>query len=218
MRDETLFASTDTLRFRLQAMRTLVQEDVRVAVQVAALVSTRDYDAGLLDTRIREALRDFIAADWTFSRLTRVGDAVGYEQVRLTAWTRVAPGDIHNLAERARVASREGLSLTGPAADFAIPPQRMARIVHELRLEILDQAAKQLQDYRDRTGRDWRLGDLDFGVVGEGGFRERTAKGAYRSNTPDFNDEPETDIGLSGAERITLVAEVVLKSAAPAAQ
>ena len=218
MRDETLFASTDTLRFRLQAMRTLVQEDVRVAVQVAALVSTRDYDAGLLDTRIRAALRDFIPADWTFSRLTRVGDAVGYEQVRLTAWTRVSPNDIHNLAERARVASREGLSLTGPAADFAIPPQRMARIVHELRLEILDQAAKQLQDYRDRTGRDWRLGDLDFGIVGEGWAQPRTAKGAYRSNTPEFNDEPEAEIGLSGAERVTLVAEVVLKSAAPAAQ
>lgn len=218
MRDETLFADTDTLRFRLQAMRTLVQEDVRVAVQVAALVSTRDYDADLLDARIREALRDFIDAEWTFSRLTRAGDAVGYEQVRLTAWTRVPPNAIHNLAERARLASREGLSLTTPAADFAIPPQRMGRIVHELRLEILDQVGRQLQDYRDRTGRDWRLGDLDFGMANEGWGRERTAKGAYRSTTPEFGEDSESEMGLSGAERVILIAEVVLKSAAPVAQ
>ena len=131
---------------------------------------------------------------------------------------RITEHPVMHPAERARVASREGLSLTGPAADFAIPPQRMGRIVHELRLEILDQVAKQLQDYRDGTGRDWRLGDLDFGIVGEGWAQPRTAKGAYRSNTPDFNDEPEAEIGLSGAERVTLVAEVVLKSAAPAAQ
>jgi hypothetical protein len=200
-----------TLRYRVMAQRDLRHEDVRVSVTVAALASTRDYSPKAVEVRIREALHDFIETDWTFSRMQRAGNTMGFEEIRLKAVARVCPDDIFNLSERAHQASREGLTLTNPAADFSIPPERTAQVLQELRLEVLDEVDRQVGEFRARTGREWMIGDIQYGVQNEDSFAQRTAKGAYRDAEVEFAGG-DADGGLSSSERIVLLAAVTLKS------
>jgi hypothetical protein len=210
----------DTLRYRVMAYKTLAQEEVRVTVTVIALERIAARDPSQLERSIREALGAFIAAEWTFSRLERKGEA-GYERVSGHAYARVKAAENYDLAERARLASREGLTISFPNVDYSLSRERIDVVFDELRLEILQRVAAQARAVSDATGRDWRLGDVAFGT--EAGVRGRaaTAKGAYRDfdgvafaeMLEDDGPSSEPERILTGAERITLVAAVVLKSA-----
>ena len=206
-----LDSNTDTLRYRVQVERTLTQDDVRVSVDVIALVSATGHDRHALDNRIREALDRFITADWTFSTVQRVGEAVGYERVTLRANTRLPIAEIWNLEERARSASREGLALSSPKVNYSLPATKVSAVMQELRMAALAEVESHLVEFKRRTGLPWRIGDIRFGVSDEYSFRAQSSKGAYRSP----GDEPYDDLesGLRGAERIALIAEVVLKTA-----
>jgi hypothetical protein len=79
-----------------------------------------------------------------------------------------------------------------------------------LREEILVEIGQQLAGFQRATGRVWRIGDVEFGVETTPDFeRLRTRKGAYR----EPGDEDAGVASQTGAERITLIAAVVLKSA-----
>jgi hypothetical protein len=207
----------DTLRYRVMAHKTLAQEDVRMLAQVVALVRPAERDQPALDRRIREALAAFIDADWTFSRIERQGEA-GYERVTLTVSARVKAAENYDLAERARRASREGLTIGMPRADYSLSRERIDTVFDELRLEILRRIGEQAQAISAATGRAWRLGDVAFGAEAGVLGRAATAKGAYRDEGDALFaaiDDVDPDRALAGAERITLVAAVVLKSAVP---
>ncbi len=209
----------DTLRYRVMAQRTLAQEDVRVTAQVVALVRPTERDPAALDRRIRQALGAFIDADWSFSRIERHPEA-GYERVALAVAARVKAAENYDLAERARKASLEGLTISEPRADYALSRERIDAVFDELRLEILRRVADQAQAISNATGRAWRMGDIAFGAEAGTLGRAMTAKGAYRDEGDALFaalEEPEADRPVAGAERITLLAAVVLKSAAPAA-
>lgn len=215
-----LRSQEDEIRYKIVAQRTIVQEEARIAVPVTLLVSTAQVDQVELDRRIRTALKSFIDADWVFSLVRRAGEAVGFERVTLTAWARVPHRDVFNLNERARRASSEGLSLGEPEIDYALPFARLNEVAHELREEIIGQVKQHVADYTSWTGVNWRLGTLTFGVAGALGDR-RTAKGAYRGDDDvalsmsfdsRFEDEDER-AGVTGAERVGIVADVVLRAA-----
>lgn len=209
-----LFSTDDTLRFRVQAQKTIPQEDVRIAVEVSALVSTTRPADEALEARIRAALGRFIVADWSFSAVQRDGDAVGFERVSLQASARAPVTQVYNLEERARQASEEGLSLKEPRVNYALSTQRVDAIVQQLRLELLEDVKRQMQQFNEATGRDWRIGDILFGVV-DPMAEVPTSKRAFRSQTVNFDiiDRDGSDeMGLANAERISLVAEVTLKS------
>jgi hypothetical protein len=210
-----LRAQDDEIRYRIVAQRTIVQEEARVAVPVTLLVSTAQIDQAELERRIRAALKRFIDADWVFSLVRRAGEAVGYERVTLTAWARVPHREVFNLNERARRASSEGLSLGEPQIDYTLPLSRLNEIAHELREEIIHQVKRHIADYTAWTGLNWRLGTLTFGVPGPLADR-RTAKGVYRSDEDiAFSMLPDDDeqAGVTGAERVSIVAQVVLRAA-----
>lgn len=204
----------DTLRYRLQTRRTLQQDEVRISVNVKALIPTRDHDQTALERRIHDALGAFISTRWLLSRIERAGDAAGYERVQLVAIARVKAAENHNLAERARLASHEGLSLENPRVDYGLSIDEVDRLVTEMRYDIIRQVNQQIEGFKQETGREWRLGDIEFGVERMADRARRTGKGAYR----DVEDllgsiDPEYDEGsLSGSERITLVAGVTLRS------
>ncbi|MEW5882371.1 MAG: hypothetical protein AB1761_18270 [Pseudomonadota bacterium] len=210
----------DEIRYRVVAQRTIVQEEARVAVPVTLLVSTAQLDQSELDRRIRAALKHFIDADWVFSLVRRDGEAVGYERVTLTAWARVPHREVFNLTERARRASSEGLSLGEPEVDYALPFARLNQIAHELRAEIIEQVKQHQAEFAAWTGRTWRIGSIGFGAAG-GLADRRTSRGAYRSDNEawlsmnfEARDADDETAGVTGAERIGVVAEVVLRAAA----
>lgn len=209
----------DTLSYRVFAEKLLPQDRVRITVTVTALVSSQYRDQESLLDEIRAVLNDFIRTDWLFSRIERETDAVGYERVRLKALARVPAGENYNLEERARRASHEGLSLSDPKPDYALPRETVTETVQALREQILEEVARNIEGYNRATGRLWRLGHIEFGVPSEDDVlaRMRSAKGAYRGEADDAQVYTLGGIGLTSAERVSLIAEVVLKSAAQAA-
>ena len=210
-----LFQPEDTLRFKLFAQKAIVQEDARITVEVHALVSTSQTDRKSLEQKIRAALTALISADWSFSTIQRGGEAVGFERVTLNASARVAIAEIYNLEERARQASTEGLSLREPKISYAIPSQRVNETVEELRRQIVDDAKRQINEFDQLTGRHWRIGDIAFGILDNRG-EYRSSKGAYRASDVAIADlfSEADDAGMTSAERISLVADVTLRSAA----
>lgn len=210
-----LIRPDDTLRFKLFAQKVIVQEDARITVEVHALVSTAQNDRKSLEQKIRAALTSFISAEWAFSTIQRGGEAAGYERVTLNASTRVPIGEVYNLEERARQASTEGLSLRDPKINYSIPSQRVSETVQELRRQIVEDARQQIADLDQTTGRAWRIGDIAFGLWDNRG-EFRTGKGAYRASDDAIADlfSDTDDAGMTSAERISLVADVTLRSTA----
>jgi len=205
----------DTLHYRVQVQKTLPQKDVRVRVGITALVNTKDQDQQSLLTHIRERLADFIPAEWVLFKIERNADAVGYERVTLNASARIPHTQNFNLTERARQASRDGLALTEPEIDYALPAAEIAAVLHELRAEALAEIAKQITDYNYVTDRHWRIGDIEFGIPNEvEEFVRRTSKGAYRAQPEAYVCEGDESGGLTAAERIVLIASVALKATA----
>lgn len=203
----------DTLRYRAIAQRTLAQDTVCVSIYVALLVSATQTDQAELQHRIQDALSRFIPnVDWVFSTLHREANpTVGFEQINVKASTRIPSAQNFNLNDRARRASREGLTLSGAAVDYSLPVSLVNKVVHELRGEIVSTVLLELTDFERQTGRKWRIGDIEFGIGGHGD--EYTAKGAQRSSGFEDLLDPDGE-GLSGAERISLIAEITLRALA----
>lgn len=209
-----LIRPNDTLRFKLFAQKVIVQEDARITVEVHSLVSTSNSDRKALEQKIRDALNNFIKADWAFSTIKRGGEAVGYERVTLNASTRIPVSEVYNLEERARQASTEGLSLKLPQINYSIPSARVTETVHELRMQIIEDAKRQIEVIDQATGRSWRIGDIGFGLQ-DSRSEMRTGKGAYRASDDAIADlfSESDEAGMTSAERISLVADVTLRAA-----
>ncbi len=209
---------TDTLRYRVLARKVLPQGDVKMAVPVIALVQAGDRDQAALEKRIRDALEAMVAAKWVFSRIAREADATGYERVRLVATARVGAAENWNLAARARAASREGLQVGTPKVDYSLSRERVDAAYEELRLEILKRAEAHAADISKAGARQWRVGDIAYGVSDPDSFGGRVSpKGAYRDEEEVLFSALEADDGdgeaMAGAERISLAAAVTLKAA-----
>jgi hypothetical protein len=203
----------DCLRYRVQVEKGVAQDEVRIRVPVTALVSTSDRDQQALERRIRSALQNFIAVDWGLANIQRHGDAVGFERVTLLATARVKSGEVYNLDERARKASVEGLTLAAPQADYSLPSRRVAEVMQELRLRVLDEVQAHIATFNARTGRQWRIGEVLFGVEGAEVHGSRMAKGEYRTASQVPLRGESDDTGLAASEKIVLIADVTLKAA-----
>lgn len=204
----------DTLRFRLQAARTLPQEDIRITAAVNVLVPASENDPVDLERRIRETLARVIKADWVFTRIERDADAAGYERIQLRASARVPKSENWNLAERFRAASRDGVAVSPGEVSYALSSEKVDAAVEALRLDLLQLASSQAAKMSAASGRQWRIGDIEFGAAGllrQGG--RRTGKGAYTDEEDSIEMLAlQEGAGVTGGERITLVAQVVLKA------
>ncbi len=208
----------DTLRYRVQVEKTLAQEDLRVSLNVTAIVPTRDISQAELDTRIRAALAEFLPIDWVFSHVFRQSDALGYERLSLRVSGRTPAETCYGLEERAREASRQGLSIERPEVDYSLSNAHMNEILQTLRLETLTQVHEHIAQYNESTGQEWRISDIEFGIESESEFNQSSSsrysgKGAYRGSGRD--DLGQEASGLVGAERITLISAVTLRATQP---
>lgn len=205
----------DTMVFKLHTSRTEVQETAQVRVPITALVQISNRDAQALDTSIRQALQNFMTADWVFSAIRREGESVGYERVKLTATARVCHSEIYNLKERARTASREGLEIGQGEVSYKLPASKVTAANQAMRLAILNDATAQLADFDQATGRAWRIAHIEFGVRDkEPEESMRYSKGGYRVAS---EEDVDSESGLTGGERFSLLAEVTLSSPRPSA-
>jgi hypothetical protein len=198
----------DTLCFRLTSSRTVPRANVGIGVEVVALVDAADADQGALESRVLGALTSFIDTDWTISSIERTRDDSGYERVLLRAHTRVGLDENHNLEERGRRASGSGLAIQSPRVDFSLPPQVLVEETQRLQDELVLVAMERAKRFTELTGRTWRLGEVRFGVQGEP-MQHYSAKNVGRERATASEEG-----GLGMAERLLLLADVTLKSAA----
>jgi hypothetical protein len=203
----------DTIVFKIHASRTEVQDTAQVRVPITALIQVSQSDTSSLDGSIREALQSFMTADWVFSAIRREGESVGYERVKLMATARVPHSEVYNLKERARVASREGLEIGQPEVSYKLPAHKVTSTHQALRMSILADVMGQLPDFAQVTGRPWHIAHVQFGVREQNAEESlRYSKGGYRSSS---EEDVDSESGLTGGERFSLLAEVTLRSARP---
>ncbi|HQY82999.1 MAG TPA: hypothetical protein PK818_09480 [Thermomonas sp.] len=197
----------DTLRFRLAAAKTLPRSAIRIGASVQALVRVSDADQDALVGRVGEVLRRFIDAAWTVSGVEREADSSGLERVKLAASAQVPARENHNLAERARRASEEGLAIVDPVVDYRLPGEVIAGATMDLQEKLLLMAMERAERFTAVTGRAWRIGDVQFGVGSE--FDDGTSPKLLRREAALLAGGGE-DL-LTTSERLLLVAAVTLK-------
>jgi hypothetical protein len=204
----------DTLNYKVYVAKAVPRGDVAITVNVRLIASTQDNEVERINARLREALQDFISADWKFVGNTREGLTPGFEKILVQAIAKVPAEENRNLEERARKAGREGLELGEIAVKRALPQDQVNQIVKELWFDAVRKTREHIVEFNEASGRQWRLGDIVFGVPGSGQQPRQFAKGGYREDaTESLADLVES--GLSGADKISLIAEVTLKSSRP---
>ncbi len=209
-RSEDSFADVDTLRFRLTSSKVIARTEVLIAVTVIALVGSQDADKQGLDTRVGLALQRFVAAEWTIRSIKRERDDSGFERVTLFACARVKERENYNLTGRARSASEEGLSIQDPNVDYSLGGKVLNESTMLLQTHIVEQAKARIAAFNASSGREWRIGDIQFGERETWGH-DHTAKGARRENSEQAAEGADLMIT---SERLFLVAQVTLKSRA----
>lgn len=208
------FSIDDTIKYKVYVSKAIPLADVTITANLELLVSSHD-DNSALNAKIQAALQDFIAADWDIVAQERAGATPGFERVHLRALSKVPAEQSRNLKERASRANREGLEFGAISVNRSLPQDQVGQIMKDLWFEAVDKVSGHLPEFNRVSGRAWRIGDISLGVPG-GHSQARLTKGGYREEV----DDPLGDLmesGLSGAEKISLIAEVTLKAEKPSA-
>jgi hypothetical protein len=207
----------DTLNYKIHVSKAVPRGDVTVTVAMELLVSTRSESSVGLDDVIRTALQDFIPVQWELLGHERTSATPGFERIRLKALSTVPPEQNRNLEERARKANREGLEFGEISIKRSLPQGHANQIVKELWFDAISKVSEHLPEFNRVSGRTWRIGDVVLGVSagtqrivrGKGGFTEEI-------DTPLGSLGEVIEAGMSGVEKISLIADVTLKSERPA--
>lgn len=202
----------DTLSYKVYVSKAVPLADVTITANLDVLVSTRDKSEAL-DAKIHAALQDFIATNWDIVSQERHGATPGFERVSLRALAKVPVEQSRNLKERANKANRVGLEFGHLSVNRSLPQDLVGQIMKELWFEAVTKVNGHLDEFGRVSGRIWRIGNISLGVPGGRG-RVRNEKGGFR----DEVDDPLGDLmesGLSGVEKISLIAEVTLRSERP---
>lgn len=207
----------DTIQLTLNAEQTVVNATIKVIAQIAALVQPTQTDAELR-AEIRATMQKLIPdAEWQFSNLARGTDASGVERVTLTATTRVSEEQNSNLDNRARDASRPGLTITNVRVDSSIPQHMLDKARQDLRLDLLAKARDEVAKINEVMGEDplsfqtYRVATVDFDSVAADHSNVRIkgavmAAAAATSYGSGFSDEGV----LGNAQKLTMTANITL--------
>ena len=205
--------SDDTLCYKVNVSRVIPRGEVTVSAQMIVVVKTQANDNAGLDQRINAALKAFLPTQWESLGYERSGLTPGYEQVRVQAIAKVPADENHNLEERARRANSEGLEFGEITVKRSLPAEQVGQIVKEMWFDIISRVNAHIPEFERSSGRQWRIGNIVYGVP-DAGHRQESRKGSYRDEIDDVLSGL-ADVGLAGAEKISLTAEVTLKSTRP---
>jgi hypothetical protein len=205
--------SDDTLRYKVSVSKAVAQDTVRVISTITVLVNPQETTEKVLGERVQGVLNDFINGDWVISDLDRRADAAGYERITMKASARVSFAENFNLSDRARTANREGISISDTEVNRSASPEKVKLVVKELWFKIIEYINGQIPQFNALTGREWRIGDVEYGQPDRGG-EQRYSKGSTRSEVDQFFSESDDPSVKQGGERISLVANVTLRATA----
>ncbi len=203
----------DTISYKVYVAKAIPLADVAITAQLQLIVSNRDENPNL-DSRIRSALKDFIDTHWTLLEQERSSATPGFERIRLKAMAKVPASENRKLKERSAAANREGLEFDDVRVSRNLPQDQANQIIKELWFDAVEKVTAHLDEFNRASGRQWRIGDIALGVPGVGRSSGRSAKGGY-SEEPDEPFDKFMESGFSGVEKISLTANVTLKSARP---
>lgn len=203
--------SDDTLRYKVSVSKAVAQDTVRVITTITILANPQETTEKLLSERVNPVLNDFIDGDWVISELDRRADAAGYERVTMKASARVPFAENFNLTDRARAANREGISISETEVNRSASPEKVKLVVKELWFKIIEYINEQILQFNTLTGRQWRIGDVDYGVPDRGN-EQRYTKGSTRNEVDQFFSEIDDPSVKQGGERISLSASVILRA------
>jgi len=152
----------DEVVLSLSAEQWVQTETARVVVAVEAALGGGSADA--VRTEILEALEQVAeAADWRYTRFDRSVDSSGLERWTARVETRLAEDRLGGLADRARSASRPGLSLTVAAVAFEPTRAEIEAARADLRAPIYPQAGAELERLAEAfPQRSFRMARIDF--------------------------------------------------------
>ncbi len=199
----------DTIHYRISVSKVVPLIDVTVTAVVELMVQITDQNEDL-DAKVHSALRDFIPVDWEILDQNRSGATPGYERIILKVLAKVPSEQNRNLEERARKANREGLELSDISVKRARPQDDVNQIMKGLWFDAVSRVREHLTDFNKVSGREWRIGEITLGVAPHVQVT-RSLKGGYREEIDDVVSDPMTS-ALSGAEKVSMVADVTLKS------
>jgi hypothetical protein len=200
----------DTIVLQLDAEETVGNDTVKVAVTVNALVppgSTDDASRQEWD----KILKEFVpSAQWAFSNIQRRNDT-GHERINFVATARVDERETFNLQNRAREVSVPGIELTNIQLDSTIPPAKIAETEKNLRAKIIGLAMTELNDINSLTGRDYRLGTIDFVDVEivNVGMRKHAATMASNYALESVGSAAGGGAALANSQKLVKTARVV---------
>ena len=181
---------------------------VAVMVEVVTLVSAQDQDLKALEAKVRAALHRFIDTPWHTAPTERVRDESGFERVKLVGFARVPREQNFNLAERARVASSEGLSIQNPLVDYKVETAVLVAETEKLHGDLIRRAQERMTEFSALTGRSWRIGHIQFGLS-DRADGELSPKMARRESARYGSEDQDV---LMTSERISMLAEVELRA------
>ena len=203
----------DTISYKIYVAKSVPLADVTVTARLQLMVSNRDKNPDL-DSKIRDALKNFIDTQWTLLEQERSSATPGFERIQLKAMAKVPANENRNLEERASRANCEGLEFGLVQVSRNLPQDEANQIIKELWFEAVKKVTTHLDEFNRASGRQWRIGDITLGVPGTGRQSSRSTKGGFSEES----DEPLgkfMESGLSGAEKISLTADVTLRSGKP---
>lgn len=147
--------SDPTLSYTDEVSEEVPHVDAEVTVQVTVLVPTT-FTRQQVAARVNDALHRFHAGTWRVAPVQQRADA-GFERATFVAIARIPIDDLHNLAERTREVSTEGLTLGEPRVRFAVQGGVHASTMRALAVHAYMAAELQAKALQAATGKPWSV-------------------------------------------------------------
>lgn len=149
-----------TLSYSDEVAEEVPHVDAEVTVQVTVLVPTT-CTRQQVAARVNDALHRFHAGSWQVAPVRQRADA-GFERATFVAIARIPLHDLHNLAERTKDASTEGLTLSEPRVRFAIQGDVLAAAMRALVVQAHTAAELQTKALQATTGKPWSVPVVEY--------------------------------------------------------
>lgn len=193
-------------------------KSARVTLNVEAAVS--EENAGTMRESMVKALSNVAKADWRLTNFGRGQDQTGLERWSAQYETRLPEGDLNNLAERAKKASRAGMQITVSDIDFSPTLEERQAALSQLRTKIYKRAEEELALLnKSMEGRAYRIAMVDFTempmLAAYGMSKAARPMLAMARNAGGAMDMSEAAPPMEKSEKIVVTARIVFAAPEP---
>lgn len=169
--------------------------------------------------QVNDTLGGLVAGvDWRTTRFSRQMDSAGLERWQVVAEARVPEAKLAGVHDKAKGASKPGLSVRVADIDFTPTLAEHTAVESALRAELYRQTKEELARLADIfPKRDYRVRMIDFQSAGMPGPRPAMmVRGMAAESAPAMMKDQAGGEGLSVSRRIVQSATVILGTTAPA--